>query len=495
MQRTACAPSAGPEHRLDPARGPRAGWLSAVAAAVLLAACATPGPAVPPPALHAADGLVSQPGAEVQAQWWHAFGNARLNALVEKALQDQPSLAVAQARARRAVAMAGLADAASGAQVQLSTDVLRERYSAHGLMPYPIAGNTWDTGNITVGLGWSPDFFGQHGAELAAAVGQAKAAQADAAAAASALATQVTRSVVALARLQDQRDVAVRMQQQRQAMQQLTRERVAAGLDTRVEQVQADGALPDVGAQIEALDEQIALARRQLAVLTAQSPDALDGFSPHLIELQLGAQPAVLGADLLGRRPDVVAARWRVEATLQDVDAAHAQFYPNVNLNAFVGLSALGLGNLLDSSSRQMGVQPAIRLPLFDGGRLRSQLQGRQADRDAAIAQYNGVLADAVREVGDALTSEASLRRQRQQQGAALQAAEAAYDIAVKRHRGGLGSYLIVLNAESQVLAQRRTAVDLQARELDVRAGLFKALGGGWQRPDELNTAALAATR
>ena len=303
----------------------------------------------------------------------------------------------------------------------------------------------------------------------------------------------MTRSYIGLARLVAQRDVALRTREQREALRQLTIKRVSAGLDTRVEQVQADGALPDVGTQIEALDEQIALARRQLAVLAGQPADALDSLSPRLDALRLSERPAALQADLLGRRPDVVAARWRVEATLQDIGAARAQFYPDINLSAFVGLSALGLDNLFDGGSRQYGVTPALHLPIFDGGRLRANLRGKEADRDAAIAQYNGVLADALREVGDALTSEASLQRQRSQQGQALAAAEQAYGIALRRHEAGLGNYLLVLNAESQVLSQRRAQVDLQARQLDTRAALMKALGGGWQATAPLTTAALPA--
>ena len=196
---------------------------------------------------------------------------------------------------------------------------------------------------------------------------------------------------------------------------------------------------------------------------------------------------------MLFRSPDVVAARWRVEATLQDTGAARAQFYPDINLSAFAGLNSLGLNHLFDAGSRQFGVQPALHLPLFDGGRLRANLRGKEAERDAAIAQYNGALADAVREVGDALTSEASLQRQRAQQAQALAAAEQAWSIAVRRHEAGLGSYLLVLNAETAVLAQRRAAVDLQARALDTRVALVKALGGGWQAAPSLDTTALAA--
>jgi len=300
---------------------------------------------------------------------------------------------------------------------------------------------------------------------------------------------------VALARLLAQRAVVERTLAQRQAVLALTQQRFKAGLDTQVERTQAEGTLPDARTQLEILDEQIALARRQVATLCGQAPSAQDTLTPQLAALSLPAQPGVLGADLLGRRPDVVAARWRVEAASQDVAAAKTQFYPNINLSAFAGLNAIGLDKVLDLGSRQLGVTPALRLPLFDGGRLRAQLGGKQADRDLAIAQYNGVVLDAVKEAGDALTSAASLARQQQLLGETQRNADQAYALAVKRYGAGLGNYLVVLGTENQVLAQRRLAVDLQARQLDTRIALMKALGGGWSEDSAASPATVAAAR
>jgi outer membrane protein TolC len=134
----------------------------------------------------------------------------------------------------------------------------------------------------------------------------------------------------------------------------------------------------------------------------------------------------------------------------------------------------------LDLGSRQYGASPAIHLPLFDGGLLRAQLGARQADLDAAIAQYNALVLDAAREAGDAIASGRSIALQQAEQARALASAETAHGLALRRYQAGLGSYLVVLNTESQWLAQRRLAVDLQARQLDNRAQLMKALGGGW---------------
>jgi NodT family efflux transporter outer membrane factor (OMF) lipoprotein len=455
-------------------------------AALALAGCASQGPDHAPLARLAASdvGLTAQAGdnaALPSADWWKALGDARLDALIAQALQGSPSLAASRSRFDKAAALATASSTATDVRGQLSADATRQRYTANGLIPAPIAGNTYNTGNLQAGLSWAPDFFGRHAADLEAALGQARAARADGAAAANQLAAQVARSYVALARLLEQREVATRTLDQRQSLLELSQQRTRAGLDSQVELTQAQAGLPDASTQIEMLDEQITLARRTIAVLCGQAPEAQLQLSPRLASLHMQDMPGALGADLLGRRPDVVAARWRVEAATQGIASARTEFYPDINISAFIGLNAIGLDNLFKASSRQLGVTPALRLPLFDGKRLRAQLRGTQADLDTAIAQYNGVVLDAVKEAGDAVASVQSLARQQQLQAESLDKAERAYDFAVQRYKAGLASQVTVLNTESQVITQRRLDVDLRARALDTRVVLMKALGGGWQ--------------
>ncbi|MBV8248490.1 MAG: efflux transporter outer membrane subunit [Comamonas sp.] len=463
---------------------------AALLAALTLAGCASQGPQHPPLAqLNAADlGLAaatdknaaSDATALSSSQWWTGLGDERLNQLIGQALAGNPSLAASNARFEKAAALATASSTASDVHGTLSADATRQRYSANGLFPPPLAGNIFNSGNLQAGLSWSPDFFGKHSADLEAALGQARAAKADGAAAANQLAAQVARSYVGLARLLAQREVAERTLGQRQSLLSLSEQRTQAGLDSQVELTQAQAGMPDARTQIEMLDEQITLARRTIAVLCAQAPEAQNALAPSLAALRIQPVPQMLGADLLGRRPDVVAARWRVEAATRGIDSAKADFYPDVNLTAFVGLSALGLDDVFQGSSRQLGITPALRLPIFDGKRLRAQLRGKQADLDTAIAQYNGAVLDAVKQAGDAIASVQSLDRQQKLQAESLSKAERAYDFAVQRYKAGLGNQITVLNTETQVITQRRLAVDLQARELDTRVALAAALGGGW---------------
>ena len=423
---------------------------------------------------------------DLAADWWLKFGDATLNDLIVRALAGNPSLKIAQARLARAAAAVSTAQSANGPQVNAALEVTRQQFSATSIYPPPLGGSTRTLGNAQLAASWELDFFGRNRTAIDAAVGVQRAAQADAQAARIVLASQVARNYVQLGLLFEQRELAVRALKQREEMLALIQQRVQGGLDTNVELREGEGAVPQTRQQIELIDELIALSRHALAALTAQAPNALDDLSVPLRTVQAVPLPAAVPADLLGRRADITAARWRDEAATSDTRNAKAQFYPNVNLVAFAGLASIGLDRLIQSGSEQYAVGPAIRLPIFDSGRLRANLSAKTADLDAAIESYNGAVIEAVREVADQMSSMRSIGLQQAQQVNAHAAAESAYDLATQRYKAGLGTYLTVLNTESTVLAQRRQQVDLKARALDVQIGLIRALGGGYTADAEL---------
>ncbi|GAA6118822.1 efflux transporter outer membrane subunit [Acidovorax sp. FG27] len=431
-------------------------------------------PAAPPPGTLQVD-------AAVPADWWRGFGDAQLNALIDRALAQSPNLKVAEARVAKANAFTETARAATGPRLNSSLDVNRQLYSANGPYPPPLAGSTLNSGTARLTGSWEIDFFGEHRAALQSALGTANAAQAEAQSARLLLAANVARNYIQLARLQAQLGVAERTLAQRSETLQLVKDRVAAGLDTQLEQRQSEGGLPEARQQIEALREQMALTRNALGALVGEPNLPLALEDQALAAIHSIATPAQLPADLLGRRPDVAAARWRVEASAQNVAVARAQFYPNVNLTAFVGLSSIGLDRFVQAGSKEWGAGPAIRLPIFDSGRLRANLRGQSADLDAAVGSYNAALLDAVHDAADQIASAAAIDRQAAEQRQAEAAAESTWAIARQRYQAGLGTYLSVLAAETTVLAQRRQAVDLAARRLDNQVALMRALGGGWQ--------------
>lgn len=468
-----------PPHRLH---------TSALLALVLLAGCADMSGITPQAQPRAASTLglaepapLPAPGSPAElapSAWWRGFGDAQLDQLIDKALQDNPSLGQAQARIERAQAAADATGAAAGPQLGASASATREHYSANG--PYPPGQAGADITMLSARLSgsWELDFFGKHRAALAAALGQVQAARAEEQAARLLLASQVAQQYFELARLQAQRAVAERSLQQREHMLRLVHQRVAAGLDTQLELRQSEGALPQTRQQIEALDERTALTRNALGALVSDPAMAQAVVPKGLADITALSVAQELPADLLGRRPDVAAARWRVQASSSSVAAARAQFYPNVSLTSFVGLASMGLSDLLQGSSREWGLGPALRLPIFDSGRLRANLRGSTAELDAAVHGYNAALSEALRDAADQLASRQSIARQQAEQRQASRAAEDAWKIAQRRYEAGLGNYLQVLSAETQVLQQRRQEVDLQARELANQANLLRALGG-----------------
>lgn len=470
----------------------RTALAGAAAALALLAACATPGPETAAPAPHAAADFGAADGAFSAADWprtdwWTAFGDTQLDALVMQALSSRPDLAAARARVARAAAAQAAGDAALLPSLSLKVEATDQRFTEKGLIPPPIAGTTEWTATVQVGAAWSPDLAGGRRAALQAAIGQRRAAEADYEAARSLLAGQVAAGHFRLAALLDQRRVLEAAQAQREQVAGLVRERRAAGLDTEVERQQAEGQVAQVRAQQAALDEAIERARHALAELTGQGPRALDGHAPTLAASRPLPEGDGLPADLLGRRADLVAARWRVEAATAGVAEARAAFYPSVDLVAFAGLSSLGLDRFLDLGARQYGVGPALHLPLFDGGRLRAQLGARRADVDAAVAAYDATLLRALREVADELGTQRTLRRQQAAQSEATDAAERAYALALERYRAGIGNYLLVLTAQSNVLVQQRADSELKGRRLAADVALAMALGGGYAaRPNDL---------
>jgi NodT family efflux transporter outer membrane factor (OMF) lipoprotein len=414
-------------------------------------------------------------------EWWRQFGDSQLDELIGEALAGSPTLAIAAARTREALARAGVASAARYPQVDAGLRSTRERVSEHGLLPPPFAGSWSTLSELDATLTWELDIWGKNRSAHASALSEAHAAAVDAFAARLALSTSIAHAYIQLERAYLQLDVAEAALRQREAIFALTRDRNAAGIDSRLELKQAETALPAAREQVVALQEVIQLTRNELAALLGQGPDRGAAIArPSAHALAEVAIPSRLPADLLGRRPDIIAQRWRIEAARQDVQVAKAEFYPNINLSAVVGFQNLGPGTFLTAANREFGVTPALSLPIFDAGRRRANLATKDAGYDEAVERYNQALSDALHEIADQLASVRSVSAQQTEQRQAVAAAQEAYDLAVLRYREGVGNYLQVLTTETQLLAQQSLEVDLGARALNVAVDLARALGGGF---------------
>lgn len=469
---------------------PRA-WPLALLLAGSLAGCAsmhglhTHATAIDPARVEAGQSLASSKlsaAAWPQDAWWTRFGDPQLDRMMDTALSGQPGLRIAEARVRQAQAVAGIVGASLYPQANASLRSTRQRFSEDGTVPPPIAGS-WQTINeLSLGVGYELDFWGKNRAAVDAALDRAHAADVDLQAARLMLTTALARTYLRLDLAYAQRDLAQDTLQQREQTLALTRQRVAAQIDSQLELTQAEAALPATRERIAAIGESIALINNQLAALQGQGPDAGARIArPQLAQVSEVSLPSNLPAELIGRRPDVVADRWRVEAASQDIKVAKAQFYPNISLNGLVGLQSRGFDNFLDAGSRVLGIGPAISLPIFDGGRLRGNLGVRQAGYDVAVEHYNATVIAAVHDVVDQLVSLQWLQQQAHEQNEGLRLTEHAYELAQARYRSGLANYLQVLSAEGQVLAQKQQVLQLQSRQRELRLNLIRALGGGYQ--------------
>jgi NodT family efflux transporter outer membrane factor (OMF) lipoprotein len=460
----------------------------AAAALLVLAGCASSRGLAPGGRAIEADSLVATRSLGTPAlsdaafparDWWTTLGDPQLDALIDEALRDSPSLAVADARVRQASAQAGLADAARrptlGASARESVVRLPET-----LAPEPLGGDLSASTVLMLDFKWSPDLWGGKRAKYEAAVGQARAAQVDAQAARLTLSSNVARGYIALAQAHEMLDVAQREQARASHLRDLARQRVEAGLDNQLQLRQSESTIATARQQAQSAQQQIDALRNALAALLGKGPDrGLDITRPHLLDAPTPTMPAVLPSELLGHRADVVAARWRVEAASRGIDASKAAFKPSINLNALVGLASSGLSELFSGDALLGFGGPAISLPIFDGGALRSQLARSDADYDLAVASYNQALVGALHEVTDAVQAARSLDAQIASATQARDAAQAALQLADTRYQAGLGTQLDVLSAQRPLLQLEQQLAALRAQRYAATVDLDRALGGG----------------
>jgi len=417
------------------------------------------------------------------AQWWQAYGDPQLNRWVELATHDSPSLAMAAARVREARAMAGIVESAESLQINSDTTLKRHNWPNDQFYgPGALSGsNTWDN-NTSLGFSYALDLWGRESNATERAVDLAHMSVAEARQAQLELQNNVVRAYIQLSLHYANRDIVAATLAQQQQILDLANKRLNAGIGTHFDVSQAETPLPETHRQLDALDEEIALSRNQLAALAGKGPG--EGARLQRPTLSLGAPlklPSSLPAQLLGQRPDVVASRWQVAAQARGIDVAHAGFYPNVDLVGSLGYMATGGGMLgfLTGKKFNYNVGPAITLPIFDGGRLRSQLGEANAGYDIAVAHYNQTLVNALKGISDQLIRRESMDKQKGFAAESVASAQKTYDIAMIAYQRGLTDYLNVLNAQTLLFRQQQVEQQVQAARLTAHADLVTALGGG----------------
>ncbi len=465
---------------------------AAIAFCLVLAGCATSrglhttGKLTDPGSLKSQQSLADtqlSPTAWPEQDWWVGFGDPQLTALIEEALKNNPSLDQAQARARQAQAVADSYNAARQPQGELDASIIGSRLSGKDPVypAYAIGTFAWGK-SVTAGFSWDLDLWGGKRDAWEAALGRSRAAQIDVHAARIELSVNVARAYVQLGYAFAQKDVADAELQRASQSLDVTRRLVSGGLDTPQQEHLADSQLAGAEQQKVAADRAIDAARSSLSILLGQGPDrglAID--RPHLLDRGPAVLPDKLSVDLLGRRADLVAARWEIEAANKDVKAAKTEFLPNISLSAMAGFVAVGGStSVLQLPARTYAFGPALSLPIFDGGRRRAQLAMADADYDALVARYNGLLVKALNDVSDEVSALSSVREQIALEKRSVDDAQKSWDDALKAYKGGLKGPLTPLTSRQQLLAAQQRLALLQSQQIDISVRLIEALGGGF---------------
>lgn len=416
--------------------------------------------------------------------WWQSYQDGQLDAIMQEALANSPDLAAAQARLAKAAGQAEQTGADDLPSLDLNTSVTKMKQSYNNGFPVAFVPHGYNnSAKVELDFSYEFDFWGKNRAAIAAASSELAAAQAEAAQSRLTLTSSIAATYAELARLFAEQDAAEQALTVRQNSTALLQQRFDNGLETLGSLRQAQSRSAAASADLSAARQAIAQQKLSIAALMGAGPDRAQSMRrPATSLLHPQSLPATLQADLLGRRPDLAAARLRAEAAASRIKVARAAFYPNVNLSAYLGVQSLGLSYLTKSGSDIGGIGPAISLPIFRGGALQGSYRVASAEYDAAVASYNQTLTQALHDVADVMAQEKELSPQLEQRRLALKTAEESYQVMQNRYQGGLASYLDVLNAEDNVISTRRSAASLETRLFLLDVNLIKALGGGYQQ-------------
>jgi len=469
-------------------------WIALSMVAALMTGCAV-GPKYERPALPVPSGFKEPPPEAFKetkdwkaaqagqpmplpAKWWEAFGDPQLNQIEEQVLIGNQDLKVAEARFRQARALIRLNKSAEFPTVSVGPSVGAVRTSAN--RPYA-PGNVGAGGDFALpfDFSWELDLWGRVRKNVAAATDTAKAAAADSAAAVLAVQAETAfdyfelRSADAQQRLLNDTVAAYT-----QAYE-LTKNRFEGGASPKSEVAQALTQLEQTRAQSTDIGVQRAQFEHAIAILLGKAP-AEFSIAPAVTQLQPPTVPVGVPSQLLERRPDIAASELRVMEANEQVGLTKIAFYPTVMLSAALGLEGTSLLNWFNWPSRFWAVGPSLAQTIFDGGRRRAASESAAAGYDATVAEYRQTTLTAFQQVEDSLSALRILEKESGQQRDAVVSAQESLGLFENRYKGGVDNYLQVITAQTILLSNQRTEIDILRRRMDASVLLIKALGGGW---------------
>jgi outer membrane protein, multidrug efflux system len=467
-------------------------WRAVIAGmTLLLVACAGLPPKQKPvqlPRSAPLDGIDTAGAGEWPSpEWWKRYQDPTLDQLIAIGINNSPSLATAHARYDSARASVRLAAAASGAQVTASADFDRQRLSDNGLFPPQLLGFTWyNQSDLGLQASYTFDWWHKQRDAVESALDEAHAAQADRSAAALTLASSIADTYFGWQADQNRLALARENESTIEAESRVSAARVRAGLESGDEGNRWDLELAAAREQIAALEGSSRLRVIVLAALLGRSVAELPPLASKPLPSVAGSLPDNVKIDLMARRADITASRWRVEAAEKNLAAARADFFPDVTVKVLAGLSSLDMGTLLQWGSRVPEAGAAIHLPIFDAGRLKARYGGAQAAIDSAVSTYQDTVVSAARDVATQAATRAQVEAQRSQRMLEVAAALRMKETAAARIRQGVSDSRSELTATQSWIEQRDALLQLDAAALSADIALQRALGGGYESPQKL---------
>jgi NodT family efflux transporter outer membrane factor (OMF) lipoprotein len=428
------------------------------------------------------------------ARWWTAFGDPRLNELVNRALAQNLDVELAAARIREARARESMAGAAALPQIDAQGSVTRQRISENAIPVPPgsggggggtsfgLPGQEFTTWRAGFDASWELDLFGRTRRSVEAARARTGAAIWNRRDAEVSVAAEVADAYLTLRTLQQRLATADREVARQQRALELVDARVRGGLVTGQDLAQQSSELAAAKSAIPPLRAQAETQIHKIGVLTGDSPESLiaDLSPAGALPASPPQVPTGLPSDLLRRRPDIRAAERELAASNADIGVAVADLYPRFSLTAAPALVSTALASLLEWGSRSFSVGAAVDWPIFNGGRTRANIAIANARQEQALIAYRKTVLTALQDVEDSLSRVAGDRDQLTKLDGALRSARRAEDLARTRYKGGLVTLSDVLVAQGRRLSLENQVIETKGALARDSAGLFKVLGGGW---------------
>jgi multidrug efflux system outer membrane protein len=414
------------------------------------------------------------------ARWWAAFNDPALDALVGRALGSNLDLRTAAARVREARALRGVAQGALLPEVEGGGGLAKEHLSAN--VPQLGAGMTGTFYQAGFDASWEIDVFGGTRRSVESAAAEEEAAIEDLRDVRVILLADVARNYAELRGFQTQLAIARQNVDAQEKTLELTRARLGAGRATDLDVARAEALVATTASAVPALETAIRLSIHRLGLLLGLEPGALGAELSEAKPIPKAPAeiPVGLPTDLLRRRPDIRRSERELAAATARIGAATADLYPRFFLTGAFGLESVKASDFLTASSRQWSVGPQVQWALFQGGRIRAQIEVHNARQEQAAIGFERSLLGALKDVEDALVLHAKEQVRRRTLALAVASQERAVNLAEQRYAQGLVDFLNVLDAERQLYVAQDALVQSDRAVVTDAIALYKAVGGGW---------------